>query len=42
MLSSAQRFSHFNLADPDRYAAEGYPDELWTWMRREDPVALVE
>jgi len=28
----------FHLVHPAHYAARGYPHELWTWLRREDPV----
>ena len=28
----------FNVVDPAYYAAHGYPHELWTRLRREDPV----
>lgn len=31
-----------DLLDPARYAREGYPHELWTRLRAEDPVAYVE
>src|SRR5205085_11229439 len=29
------------LVDPERYAREGYPHELWTRLRAEAPVAWV-
>lgn len=35
-------FDPLDLVDPDRYAARGYPHDLWTRLRREDPVAYVE
>jgi cytochrome P450 len=28
----------FHLVHPDHYAADGYPHDLWTRLRREDPV----
>lgn len=28
----------FNLVHPSHYAEQGYPHDLWTWMRREEPV----
>jgi cytochrome P450 len=28
----------FNLVDPAHYAAHGYPHEIWTWMRAEQPI----
>ncbi len=28
----------FNLVHPDHYAEHGYPHEIWTRLRREDPV----
>ncbi len=28
----------FNLIHPDDYAAHGYPHEIWTRLRKEDPV----
>jgi cytochrome P450 len=31
-------FDHFNIVHPDDYAAHGYPHDIWTRMRREDPV----
>jgi cytochrome P450 len=31
-----------DLVDPDRFAARGYPHEVWTRLRLDDPVALVE
>jgi len=34
--------SGFNLVHPDDYAARGYPHEIWTRMRREDPVSWYE
>ena len=27
-----------DIVHPQRYADEGYPHDVWTWMRREDPV----
>ena len=30
------------LVDADSYAANGYPHEIWTQLRRERPVAWVE
>jgi cytochrome P450 len=27
-----------NIVHPDDYAAHGYPHDVWTWMRRHDPV----
>ncbi len=30
------------IIDPARYAAEGYPHELWTRLRREEPFAYTE
>jgi cytochrome P450 len=31
-----------DLVDPDRFAARGYPHDVWTRLRAEDPVAYVE
>lgn len=28
-----------NIIHPDDYARHGYPHEVWSWMRREDPVS---
>ena len=28
----------FNIVHPEHYAEHGYPHDVWTWMRREDPV----
>jgi len=36
MASSAG--GDFHLAHPDHYAARGYPHDVWTRLRREDPV----
>ena len=36
--ASPRKPSGFNLVDPDDYAAHGYPHEIWTRLRREDPV----
>jgi cytochrome P450 len=30
--------SDFHLVHPDHYAARGYPHDVWTRLRREDPV----
>ena len=30
------------LVDPARYARDGYPHELWTRLRAEEPVARFE
>ena len=30
------------LVDADSYAAHGYPHEIWTQLRREQPVAWIE
>jgi cytochrome P450 len=27
-----------NIINADQYAAQGYPHEVWTWLRREHPV----
>jgi cytochrome P450 len=31
-----------DLVDPTRFARDGYPHEVWTRLRREDPVAYFE
>jgi hypothetical protein len=38
MASGAPVPEHFNLVHPDHYAEWGYPHEIWTRLRREDPV----
>jgi cholest-4-en-3-one 26-monooxygenase len=41
-MAAAESFAISPLIDPDHYAAHGYPHELWTRLRREDPVHRVE
>jgi cholest-4-en-3-one 26-monooxygenase len=41
-MAAAESFAISPLVDPDHYAAHGYPHELWTRLRREDPVHRVE
>jgi cytochrome P450 len=43
-MTGAKRvdFDPRDLVDPARYAERGYPHELWTRLRAEDPVAWVE
>jgi cytochrome P450 len=31
-------FGNFNIVDPEDYARHGYPHDVWTRLRREDPV----
>ncbi len=31
-----------DLVDPDRFARDGYPHDVWTHLRRHDPVARIE
>ncbi len=31
-----------DLVDPDRFARDGYPHDVWTHLREHDPVARVE
>ena len=38
MAGDAPPFGDFNIVHPGHYAARGYPHEVWTWMRKEDPV----
>jgi cytochrome P450 len=38
MASEAVALESFNIIHPDDYAAHGYPHDVWTWMRREEPV----
>ena len=38
MASPAPDFKDFNLVHPFDYASEGYPDEIWKWLRHNDPV----
>jgi cytochrome P450 len=35
-------FDHFNLVDPAHYQQYGYPHEIWTWLRANDPVYYWE
>ena len=42
MSSDGVSLDEFNLVDPDHYAAYGYPHEIWTRLRREDPVCWWE
>ena len=41
-MAAAESLSISPLIDPGHYAAHGYPHELWTRLRREDPVHRVE
>jgi cytochrome P450 len=41
-MAAAQRLDISPLIDPAHYAAHGYPHELWTRLRREEPVHRVE
>ena len=38
MSEEPQALREFHIVCPDDYAAHGYPHDIWTWMRREDPV----
>ncbi len=38
MAAAAAVLEKFNIIHPDDYVAHGYPHDVWTWMRREDPV----
>jgi cytochrome P450 len=38
MAAEALTLDEFNLVHPAHYAARGYPHEIWTRLRREDPV----
>jgi cholest-4-en-3-one 26-monooxygenase len=38
MASSEPEFRDFNLVHPRDYAEHGYPHDIWTWMRANDPV----
>ncbi len=37
-MSRTQPPFDFNLVDPNYYADHGYPHDVWTWMRANDPV----
>ncbi len=41
-MSTALSLETFNIVHPDHYAELGYPHEIWTRLRREDPVHLWE
>lgn len=38
MANAAHSPADFNLVHPDHYAEHGYPHDIWTRLRREDPV----
>ncbi len=38
MAATAAILEKFNIIHPDDYVALGYPHDVWTWMRREEPV----
>jgi cytochrome P450 len=38
MAEPARSSERFHLVNPDDYAAQGYPHDIWTRLRREDPV----
>jgi cholest-4-en-3-one 26-monooxygenase len=42
MAIAAAVFDEPNLVHPDLYAEHGYPHEIWTRLRREDPVHWIE
>ena len=35
-------FDHFNLVNSEHYQQYGYPHEIWTWLRENDPVHYWE
>jgi cytochrome P450 len=39
---SAVELDPLDLVDPARYAARGYPHDVWTRLRADDPVAYIE
>jgi cholest-4-en-3-one 26-monooxygenase len=41
-MAAAESLSISPLIDPAAYATQGYPHEIWTRLRREDPVHRVE
>lgn len=38
MASPDMEFEGFNIIHPRDYAQRGYPHDIWTWMRQNDPV----
>ena len=38
MATAENQFEGFNLVQPKDYADQGYPHDIWTWMRANDPV----
>ena len=42
MPSDATHLDGFHLVHPKAYAAHGYPHEIWTRLRKEDPACRVE
>ncbi|MCH2185407.1 cytochrome P450 [Myxococcota bacterium] len=38
MASAEKQFDTFNIVQPKDYADQGYPHDIWTWMRANDPV----
>jgi cytochrome P450 len=41
-MAAAESVSISPLINPDSYVADGYPHDIWTRLRREDPVHWVE
>jgi len=42
MATAAPDFSQFNIVHPVKYASEGYPHDIWKWLRHNDPVFFWE
>ena len=38
MATAAMDFGDYNIVHPRDYAEHGYPHDIWTWMRANDPV----
>ena len=37
-MAAELRSSWQDIVHPDAYAEHGYPHDVWTWMRANDPV----
>jgi cytochrome P450 len=42
MGSESVNWDEFNIVNPEHYASYGYPHEVWTRLRRENPVSWWE
>ena len=42
MAATAPNYDEFNLVHPKDYAEQGYPHQIWDWLRANDPVHWYE